>query len=143
MEKIILFASDQWLLITAFVAAIWLLAWFEQRSAGTGLSVHSLTSLVNDGKAVVVDLREKVDFDAGHIVDAVNIPFSKWQSQQGQGGETELSQYKSRPVVLVCKLGQQSSHVARKLVAEDYDGIYRLSGGLAEWQNAQMPLVKS
>ena len=92
---------------------------------------------------MVVDLRDKADFDAGHIVDAVNIPFSKWQSQQGQGGETELSQYKSRPLVLVCKLGQQSSHVARKLLAEDYDGIYRLSGGLAEWQNAQMPLVKS
>lgn len=143
MEKIILFASDQWLLITALVGAIWLLAWFEQRSAGTGLSTHALTKLVNGGEAVVVDLREKADFDSGHIVDAVNIPFSKWQSQHGQGGETELSKYKSKSLVLVCKLGQQSSHVARKLLADDYDGIYRLSGGLAEWQNAQMPLVKS
>lgn len=143
MEKIILFASDQWLLITALVGAIWLLAWFEQRSAGTGLTTHALTTLVNGGKAVVVDLREKAEYDTGHIVDAVNLPFSKWQSQQGQGGETELSKYRSQPVVLVCKLGQQSSHVARKLKAEDFDGIYRLSGGLAEWQNAQMPLVKS
>ena len=143
MEKVILFASDQWLLITALVAAVWLLAWFEQRSAGTGVSSHSLTNLVNSQQAIVVDLREKADFDAGHIVDAVNISFSKWQSQQAAGGETELSQYKAQPIVLVCKLGQQSSHVARKLDAEEFNGIYRLSGGLAEWKNAQMPVVKT
>ncbi len=142
MEKVLLFASEQWLLITALVAALWLLAWLEQRRAGTALTSNSLTSLVNSEQAVVVDLREKAEFDAGHIVDAINIPFSKWQSQQG-GGETELGKYRARPIVLVCKMGQQSSHVARKLKAEDYAGIYRLSGGLSEWQSAQMPLVKS
>ena len=143
MEKILLFASEQWLLISAFVGALWLLAWQEQRSAGTGVSAHRLTTLVNSEDAVVVDLRDKADFDAGHIVDAVSIPFSKWQSQNTSGGETELGKYKDRPIVLVCKMGQQSSHVARKIANDDYAAVYRLSGGLAEWQSAQMPLVKA
>lgn len=143
MEKIIFFASEQWLLITALAAAIWSLAWFENRSAGSSITSHALTRLVNSQDAVVVDLREKADFDSGHIVDAVNLPFSKWQSQQTAGGDTELTQYKSQPIVLVCKLGQQSSHVAKKLNGAEFSSVYRLSGGVTEWQSAQMPLVKS
>lgn len=142
MEKFILFASEQWLLITALAAAVWAVAWLENRRAGISLTPHALTALVNSAGAVVVDLRDKADFDNGHIVDSISLPFSQWQSQQTAGGQTELHQHKDKPVVLVCKMGQQSSHVARKLAADEFAGIYRLGGGIAEWQSAQMPLIK-
>jgi rhodanese-related sulfurtransferase len=143
MEKFLVFASEQWLLLSALVASIWALAFFEQRRAGTAISTNQLTALVNDDQAVLIDLRDKADFDAGHVVGSINLPFSKWQAQQTGGGDTELSRYKEKPIVLICKMGQQSSHVARKLVSGDYPQVYRLTGGISEWQSTQMPLVKS
>ena len=89
MEKFFIFMSEQWLLVTAIAAALWSLVWLENRRAGTGLSPHALTALVNSEGALIVDLREKPDFDNGHIVDAINLPYSKWQSQQSSGS-TEL-----------------------------------------------------
>ena len=143
MEKIILFASDQWLLVTALAAAIWALAWLENRLAGTSLTPHELTAMINSASAVVVDLRDKATFDAGHIVDSVNLPFNQWQAQHKADGGGDIQRYEGKALVLVCKLGQQSSHVGRRLAAEKFDGIYRLGGGIGEWQAAQMPLIKS
>ncbi len=151
MQKFLIFVSEQWLLITLLAAAVAALAWLENRRAGKSLTPHALTTLVNRDNAVVIDLRDKADFDNGHIVDAVNLPFNSWQSQASAGGKTDLDKYldtdADKPLVLVCKMGQQSSHVAKRVSANRAQGdapaaIYRLAGGLMEWQNAQMPLVK-
>ena len=142
MEKIILFASEQWLLITALAAAVWALVWLEQRRAGAALTPHALTSLINSKSTVVVDLRDKAEFDEGHIVDSINVPFSQWQTQQNGDGKTELHNYREKPLVLVCKMGQQSTHVARKISGDDFSEVYRLGGGVMEWRSAQLPLVK-
>ncbi|MBT8139211.1 MAG: rhodanese-like domain-containing protein [Gammaproteobacteria bacterium] len=144
MEKFIHFASDQWLLITALAAAIWALAWLENQRAGKPLTPNALTGMMNhEEETVVVDLRDKAEFDEGHIVKAVNLPFGTWQSEQRDGGQTQLERYAGKPLVLVCKLGQQSSHVARRLAQDKFSGVYRLAGGISEWRGAQLPLVKS
>ena len=83
----------------------------------------------------MIDLRDKSDFEKGHIVDSINLPFSRWQEQG-------LDRYRENPVVLVCKMGQQSTHVAKKLRAQGFEQVYRLGGGVMEWQHAQMPLIK-
>jgi rhodanese-related sulfurtransferase len=143
MEKILFFASEQWLLITALAAAVWALAWLDNRRAGNSLTPHALTTLVNGDDAIVVDLRDKTQFDGGHIVGSVNLPFTQLQSQLASGAATELDSYQQQNLVLVCQMGQQSSHLAKKLKPDNYAGVYRLAGGIGEWQNAQMPLVKS
>lgn len=137
MQKFLIFMSQQWLLVTALAAAVAALAWLENRRSGKSLTPHSLTALINGDGATVVDLRDKSDFDSGHIVDAINLPFSRWQNQPG-----DLDKHRESPLVLVCKMGQQSTHVAKKLQAQGYPQVYRLGGGVMEWQNAQMPLVK-
>lgn len=142
MQKFLIFVSEQWFLITLLAAAVALLAWLENRRAGKSLSPHALTTMVNRDAAVVIDLRDKADFDNGHIVDAVNLPFSKWQLQHNAGGKTDLQQYGDKSLVLVCKMGQQSSYVAKRIQTEGAPEVYRLAGGLMEWQGAQMPLVK-
>lgn len=142
MQKFLIFVSEQWFLITLLAAAVAALAWLENRRAGKSISSHALTTMVNRDAAVVIDLRDKADFDNGHIVDAVNLPFSKWQLQHNAGGKTDLQQYGDKPLVLVCKMGQQSSYVAKRIQTEGAPAVYRLAGGLMEWQGAQMPLVK-
>lgn len=142
MEKIILFASDQWLLITLLAAAFWALFFIENKRAGTSLSPQGLTQLVNNGGAVVIDLREKSEYEKGHIVDATNIPYKSLQVKTESGdGYDAFNAHRDKSVVVVCKMGQHSSHVAKQLAQKGYD-VYRLGGGLMEWQSAQLPLVK-
>jgi len=101
-----------------------------------------LTTLVNGDEATVIDLRDKAQFESGHIVGSLNLPFAQLQPQLAAGAATELDKYQQQNLVLVCQMGQQSSHLAKKLKPDNFKGVYRLAGGIGEWQNAQMPLVK-
>ena len=81
MQKFLIFISEQWLLVSLLSAAIVALAWLENRRAGPSLTSQALTNVVNREDAIIIDLRDKAEFDAGHIVDAINLPFNQWQSQ--------------------------------------------------------------
>lgn len=131
------FLSQQWLLVSALAVCVALLIFHESRRGGQSLSPQQLVALVNGKQAAVIDLRDPADFRKGHIVDAINIPYAKvderWQ---------ELEALRERPVVLVCKMGQFSSAVGKRLLGKGFTQVSRLRGGIGEWQSSQMPLVK-
>ena len=85
---------------------------------------------------MIVDIREKKEFDSGHIVDSIHIPLAKLKQRL-----TELKKHTEKPVVVVCKLGQQSGEAAKTLQEAGHVEVYKLSGGLAEWKAQTMPLV--
>ena len=94
-------------------------------------------NLVNREGAVIVDVRDKKEFGHGHIAGALNVPFSAIDSRVG-----ELAPYKEKPVVLVCKMGQHAGSIGRKLRAQGFEDVRRLSGGMAEWGANSLPVVK-
>ena len=49
---------------------------------------------------------------------------------------------KDKPIVFVCKLGQQSTFAAKRLQRESGPTVYRLKGGIMEWRASQMPLIQ-
>ena len=53
----------------------------------------------------------------------------------------ELEKYRDKPIVLVCKMGQQSGAAGKQLKAGDFDKVYKMSGGMMEWGNLQLPTV--
>lgn len=110
---------------------------YQQRSSGNGVGPQQAVMLINRQDAVVVDIREKKEFDEGHIVDAINIPLAKLKQRV-----TELKKFKDKPVIVVCKLGQQSADAARTLKEEGHNQVYRLSGGITEWKSQSLPLVQ-
>lgn len=131
------FLAEQWPLATALVVCVLLLLFHESRRGGRSLSPNQLVQLVNSQQAVVIDLREPAEFRKGHIVDALNIPYGKLDERWG-----ELEALRDRPLVLVCKLGQHSSAAGKRLIAKGFNQVSRLGGGIIEWQNSQLPLVK-
>ena len=86
---------------------------------------------------MVIDLRDSNEFSNGHIAGALNIPFTTLEKRI-----KEFAQYKDKPIVLVCKMGQHSSSAGKKLMAEGYQDIRRLSGGMMEWTSSNLPVVK-
>lgn len=136
MALFIDFLVEQWMYAAGLVVCIGLLIRHESRKGGPTLNPQQLVNHINQQQAVVVDLREAGEFKQGHIVNAINIPHAKLASRIG-----ELDAYKSKPLVLVCKMGQHSGAAGKQLVEAGFEQVSRLSGGMAEWQNSQLPLV--
>lgn len=134
MTRFLIFLGEQWLLVSALLALVGLFLWNENRRAGDSISVHQLTRLVNGANALVIDLREQKEFREGHIVDAVNIPFARL-------AERMAGLDKSRPLILVDKMGQHSATAGRSLKQAGFQ-VSRLDGGMSEWTASSLPVVK-
>ncbi|MEZ5570740.1 MAG: rhodanese-like domain-containing protein [Halioglobus sp.] len=130
------FLTQQWMLTTALLAAIVMLFLHEARKAGPSLTPQQAINEVNSQNGIFVDLRDVAEFRKGHIVDAINIPALKLPERM-----SELEKYKDRPIVLVCKMGQQSGTASKQLKAANYTTVYKMTGGMMEWANLQLPTV--
>ena len=95
--------------------------------------------LINRKNAVVVDVRDRKEFDSGHIVDSLNIPLSKLKQRLN---ELTKHKQKQKPLIVVCKIGQHSGEAAKVLQDAGHDQVVRLSGGLSEWKAQSLPLVQ-
>ena len=102
-----------------------------------GVRPAALTQLINRDNALVVDLRPANDFEKGHIPGAKNVLMSQFDPEHKR-----LAPAKSLPVVLVCKDGQSSGGAAKRLKKAGFEQVYVLDGGIAGWQQADLPLVK-
>ena len=89
------------------------------------------------GGVIFVDLRDGKDFKQGHIVDSTHIPLAKLAERM-----PELDKYRDKPVVLVCKMGQQSGAAGKQLRAAGFEKVYKMAGGMMEWGNLQLPTIR-
>lgn len=137
MEKFIEFAGNHWELVLALVALFAALAWDSGKKAGPKVSTHEATRLINQHNAVVLDIRDKADFKAGHIVDSINLPTTSVENRL-----SELEKHKNTPIIVVCKAGQTASGISKTLKDNGFADVYRLTGGIMEWTNNNLPLVK-
>ncbi|TQM16901.1 rhodanese-related sulfurtransferase [Pseudoxanthomonas sp. 3HH-4] len=96
-----------------------------------------LTHLVNSENALVVDLSASNDFEKGHIAGSRNVLPSSFDPESKL-----LAGSKALPVVLVCRTGQASAGAAKRLKKAGFEKVYALDGGIAAWQQADLPLVK-
>ncbi len=69
----------------------------------------------------IVDVREKHEYAAGHLINAVNIPLSEIR-----GRLTEIP--KDKPVYLHCRSSQRSYNAVMALQNLGYDNVYNISG---------------
>ncbi len=130
------FLAQQWILVAALLAVIVMLIMHESRKSGPSVSPQQAINMVNAEDGVFLDLREAAEFKKGHIVGAINIPSTKLSTRL-----VELEKYKDKPIVLVCKMGQQSGAAGKQLKAENYTKVYKMTGGMMEWTNLQLPTV--
>ena len=83
------------------------------------------------GGAVVLDVREDDEWEAGRIAGSVHIPLGALGGRQA-----EIPQ---APLVVVCRSGNRSAHAAAALLRAGYPAE-NLAGGLKAWRAAGLPL---
>ncbi len=137
MAQFIEFVGNHWILSTLWVALVVALVLHRNRTAGASVSAQQAVMLINRSNAIFLDIRDKKDFDAGHVVDAIHIPLNKLGTRV-----TELEKFKADPVIVACRLGQHSADAVKVLKSAGFAQVLRLSGGMTEWRAQSLPLVQ-
>jgi rhodanese-related sulfurtransferase len=86
-----------------------------------------------DGDAVLLDVREQNEWDAGHAPNAVHIPLGELT-----GATARMSAHGR--VVVVCRSGRRSTFATATLRAAGVDAL-NLTGGMQAWRDAGAELV--
>jgi rhodanese-related sulfurtransferase len=88
--------------------------------------------LLERGEAVVLDVRENVEWKAGRIPGALHIPLARVPARRH-----ELP--RDTTIVTVCRSGHRSGLAARRLRHAGYR-VENLHGGMKAWARARLPL---
>lgn len=93
--------------------------------------------LINHKNALVLDVREEIEFKTGHIRGAKLLPLNKLKERIG-----ELERYREKPIVVVCRSGHRSASACALLGNREFGQAYNLSGGMMAWQKSDLPVEK-
>jgi rhodanese-related sulfurtransferase len=138
MDQLLVFVTNHPYLVGAFAVLFALFVRNEMSRGGATVSAQQLVQLVNSEDAVVIDVRDKGEFDEGHIVGAINVPHANLDARLD-----ELKKYKDKPVVIACKMGQHSGTAGTILRKAGFENVSRLRGGITEWRGQSLPVVKA
>ncbi|MEY2229331.1 MULTISPECIES: rhodanese-like domain-containing protein [Streptomyces] len=87
------------------------------------------------GDAVLLDVREQVEWNAGHAPGAVHAPFSRLLT-----GQDLPPAANGRPLVVICRSGHRSQQAVKLLVGRGADAV-DVKGGMNAWASASLPVV--
>lgn len=133
------FLLDNWILVLLAFASGSLLLWgtFMQGAAAGSVTAAEAVRLINREKAVLIDVCEPAEFAAGHVAGAKNVPLATIE------GAKSLPSNKALPLVVVCATGARAGRAVAMLKKQGYANVQSLSGGLAAWREANLPVEKS
>jgi rhodanese-related sulfurtransferase len=140
MQRLFEFIGHHPYLATGAVLAAAVVAFYEIRErmqAFAGLSAMQAVRLMNQG-ALVIDLRGKESYDAGHIGDARNVPVAALESQADS-----LKKWRDKNVITYCDSGTSGASGARTLMKLGFTKVFNLHGGLNAWVKDNLPLAKT
>ena len=91
----------------------------------------------DDQEIVLVDVREKIEWNEGHIPGAIHVPRGYLELQI-----EEAVPDKSKTVVLYCAGGVRSLMAGATLKQMGYDNAISMSGGFGQWKASGFPFVQ-
>jgi molybdopterin/thiamine biosynthesis adenylyltransferase/rhodanese-related sulfurtransferase len=94
-----------------------------------------LAALLARGEVELIDVREPLEWEAGHIEGARHIPL-------GQLAGSMDSIDASREVVVMCRSGGRGTSAARQLAAAGLPAVRNLAGGLTRWRTEVDPALR-
>ena len=96
------------------------------------ISVQEAAAQVERGEAVLVDVREPHEWDAGRIPGARHVQLEHLASQAD-------SIPRDKRVIFQCRLGTRSAMAAKAFRASGYDAL-SMAGGIQAWHDAGLPM---
>ncbi|MFT3976272.1 MAG: rhodanese-like domain-containing protein [Sphingomonas bacterium] len=107
---------------------------FRKREPYREIGPAELDAMLKDGAALLIDVREKGEFAAGHIPGAMNMPLSAFSPR-------DIPDPEGRTVVLQCAGGRRSAQALDRCAEAQGAIDTHLAGGIGAWKDAGFPVV--
>ena len=101
-------------------------------SAGP-VTVQEAERLVAHGDAVLIDVREQGEWEAGHVRQARHIPLGVLPDRLAEVPH-------DRAVLLFCRSGNRSGQATRLLLERGFTNARNVDGGVLAWERQGLPL---
>ena len=138
MNKFFAFIGDNFLAVVVLLSFISILIIYERKKGGVKLDASEITRLINKNSPFVYDLRSSAEYSVGSIAGAINI-----QTNNLTKGDSLFKANDQDCIILICKTGSTSSKAAGDLKKQGFTNVNVLSGGMMNWTQSGMPLVKN
>ena len=99
------------------------------------IATSGLTDHLRDQGAMLIDVRGRSEWDAGHIPRARHIPL-------GYLADRTRDLPRATPIVVQCQSGARSAIAASVLEANGFTAVANLAGGFAGWAAAGEPVER-
>ncbi len=129
-------SSSKFIQLFFFFCTFSLMACSPAESEAESAGIQSITAvdaskMFAAKEAVIIDVREKNEWDDKHIPGAIHIPVAQLNSRLA-----ELEQYKDSHVIMQCRSGRRSAQGAVALHAAGFKKLYNMDGGILAWDKA-------
>ena len=93
------------------------------------LQPSDVSSLRENPDVVVIDVRERYEYDEGHISDVTLIPLGSIPNRLDEIPT-------DKEVIFVCRFGNRSTQATQFLQQQGFENIHNMLGGMNAWQKA-------
>lgn len=126
----------KWLCIIGLFGLLIIGSMYEKNNRK--FSYHELTisgaiEMMKKEEVIILDVRTKMEYDAGHIKGAINVPVESIDDKF-----SELFKDKNAYYMVYCRSGNRSLTATKKLATYGYKNVYDF-GSIENWKE---PLVK-
>jgi rhodanese-related sulfurtransferase len=94
------------------------------------------TRIKQDPSIAILDVREKDEWDEGHLPGATHLPRGFLEVRVEKAVDD-----RAKPVIVYCAGGTRSAYAAKTLQDMGYTNVVSMAGGYGEWKNGGMPFV--
>ena len=92
----------------------------------------SLKKRLDEGSAILIDVREAHEHAREHIEGARLVPLSRFQAE-------DFGELRNQTAVFHCHSGGRTSANARLFSSKGFRDVYHLGGGIMAWKAAGLP----
>jgi len=97
------------------------------------VDAKTVRAWLNEGKAVLIDIREPDEYVREHILEAHLVPLSGFNPQDFPNARDKIA-------VFHCHMGGRTRSAARQILATGFREVYQLQEGLQGWKAAGLPV---
>ena len=127
---------NDYLLIFIIITSGLLLLFPQVLSGGVRMiNVKNSVLLMNREACTIIDVRSEEKFNAGHIPNAVNIPYNKLPEMVDK-----LKKQPKKTILVYCGSGNSSGKAMRLLNQKEFESVMSIEGGFSEWVKSQLPV---
>ena len=124
--------------VIALIGSILLLAGCSSSSSAVDLGVKEFSAKVAEVGVITLDVRTPGEYMGGFIQGARNIDF------QSGNFENEIATLdKNATYAVYCRSGNRSGQVVKVMQDAGFTNVFNMNGGVIDWANAGLPLVRN